>query len=403
MEIRAALFGRGLMQSGRWRTVFVVSDFGQAFTTRHEGIEFYIYQLTFRRYGRNIFPRFRKRKLFSRLNIDRQALELLWQIPLVVGWMTFPALAFPRFWRALGADIVCCFGSNSRTAEVIADCRRAGIKTILYLASDEDLSKDFRPGDDRKNPYGMPNWMGHYALINASAILVQTERQQQLLLERFGRHGEIIRNPVDVSPSDPESWPDRSTRNTILWIGRAEPYNKRPLHFLELARRCPELPFVMIANKTDADVFNTLLRERPDNLTIIERVPHSEIWDYYRHARVFVSTSVYEGFPNTFLQCAVAGVPIASLQVDPDGFLARHGCGICSDGNMAHLADSVRLFWKDAEIAERFAFNAHRHVLANHNAEGRIDEFAACIRRTMAAHWNNRSLTKALFWKRYPN
>ena len=62
--------------------------------------------------------------------------------------------------------------------------------------------------------------MAHYAIENADHIFVQTERQQQLLLERFGRQGEIIRNPVDISPSDPDRWPDRSTRNTILWIGR---------------------------------------------------------------------------------------------------------------------------------------------------------------------------------------
>ena len=56
METRAALFGRGLSKTGRWHVNFVVSDFGQPFLTHHDGIDFHIYQPTYRRAGRNVFP-----------------------------------------------------------------------------------------------------------------------------------------------------------------------------------------------------------------------------------------------------------------------------------------------------------------------------------------------------------
>ena len=296
---------------------------------------------------------------------------------------TLPGYFSPIFWTRHRSNIVCCFGNNLISAEAIADCSRIGIRTVLCLASDEDLDASYQPGDTTLNDYGTPRWMAHYAIENADHIFVQTERQQQLLLERFDRQGEIIRNPVDISTGDPGRWPDRSTRNAILWIGRAEPYNKRPLHFLELARQCPDLPFVMIANKTDADVYNTLLRERPDNLTIIERVPHSEIWDYYRHARVFVSTSVYEGFPNTFLQCAVAGVPIASLQVNPEGILAGKGCGLLADGSMDRLADNVRSLWTDHDLAESYAQSFHHYALQNHGLDSQITRFDTLLRKAI--------------------
>ena len=295
------------------------------------------------------------------------------------GWLA------PVFWRLRKASLTCCFGNNPISAEIISDCTRIGLRTALCLASDDDLDASYQPGDTTLNDYGTPRWMAHYAIENADHVFVQTERQQQLLLERFGRHGEIIRNPVDVSPSDPESWPDRRTRITILWIGRSDTFHKRPLLFLELARRCPELPFVMIANKTDADVFNTLLRERPDNLTIIEQVPHSEIWDYYRRARVFVSTSVYEGFPNTFLQCAVAGVPIASLQVDPEGILAGKGCGLLAYGSMDRLADNVRSLWTDHDLAESYARTSHRYALHNHSLDSQVARFDTLLRKAIGS------------------
>ena len=325
MEARSALFGRSLSASGIWSVRFVVGDFQQGDPIEHERIRFDRYQGMQRDVAEYTRQCFVKRRWFPIVSLRRDDLALLWVLPLALLYRFLPGCSSPIYWHRRRTDIVCCFGNNQVSAEIVSDCGRVGVRTVLCLASDDDLDASYQPGDTTLNDYGTPRWMAHYAIENADHIFVQTERQQQLLLERFDRQGEIIRNPVDISPGDPGRWPDRSTRNTILWIGRSDTFHKRPLHFLELARQCPDLPFVMIANKTDADVFNTLLRERPDNLTIIERVPHSEIWDYYRHARVFVSTSVYEGFPNTFLQCAVAGVPIASLQVQPRGNTRRQG------------------------------------------------------------------------------
>lgn len=385
METRAALFGRGLAGRGRWRTCFVVSDFGQDFHTRHENIDFHIYQPTFRKAGRNVFPRLRKRRWFPVLNLDRRDLDLLWQMPMIAAWLALPALFFPRFWRELAPDVVCCFGNSERTAEVIADCRRAGIRTVLCIASDKDLSADYRPGNRERNHYGMPKWKGHYSLARADRIVVQTESQQEALRERFGREGVLIRNPVHVAPEDPARWLPRAQREHVLWIGRAEDFNKRPMLFLELARDLPELRFVMIAGRSDEAVFSALVRVCPPNLRILEHVPAHEIWDWLRRARAFVNTSKFEGFPNTFLQSAVTGVPIVSLEVDPDGMLTRHGCGICTQGDPGAMRAALKMLTSDPARADALALACHRHVLERHEAGARIAEFEACLEAGLRA------------------
>lgn len=386
METRAALFARGLAASGRWEVRFVVNDHGQPDTIRHEGIEFQKYQPLHRRASDNVNPRFaRHRRWFPTLNLDRRDLALVWQLPFMFLYRLLPAWFYPLFWRKRRPQVVCCFGNNSISAQVIADCRRLAIPTVLCIAADSDLASEYRPGASGINDYNTPNWVAHYALENAGHIFVQTESQLRVLESRFGRHGKVIRNPVRAAADDPSRWPDRTTRNVVLWIGRSDTFHKRPLLCLELAKRCPDLPFVMIVNKTHADVYDALQAERPSNLTIIERVPHGDIWDYYRRARVFVSTSAYEGFPNTFLQCAVAGVPVASLEVDPEGILSRHGCGLVAGGRLDALEQAVHALWSDTMLAEHHALTFHKFALEHHGLARQVERFDTLLKEVIDA------------------
>ncbi len=385
METRAALFARGLAASGRWQVRFVVNDYGQPDTVRREGILFDLYQPVHRRASRNVNPRFGKRRWFPVINLDRGDLALLWQMPLLALYRFLPAWFYPIFWHRRPTRAVCCFGNNALTAQVIADCGRLGIPTVLCIAADSDLAAEYRPDDCGVNDYNTPNWMAHYALENADHVFVQTESQLRVLESRFGRNGELIRNPVQIAQDDPVRWPARGERDLILWIGRSDTFHKQPLLLLELAKRCPDLPFLMILNNTHADVFDTVQAQRPANLTIIERIPHAEIWDYYRRARVFVSTSAYEGFPNTFLQCAVAGVPVASLAVDPEEILSRHRCGLLADGSLDKLGRDVRALWSDAALAERHALTFHRFTLEHHGFQSQVERFESLLKQVIEA------------------
>lgn len=379
METRAALFARLLAASGRWNLTMVVGDFGQPFEIRLENIDFHIYQPTYRKAGRNVFPRLRKRRWFPALNFEQRDLDLFWQIPLIAAWLIAPTLFFPRFWRRLNPDVVCCFGNNALSAEVIADCKLAGIRTMLCIASDKDLSPDYRPGNRELNHYGMPKWKGHYALTQADRIIVQTETQRTALKRDFGRDGSLIRNPVQVSAGNPHHWVPRGQREYVLWIGRADGFNKRPMIFLELARACPEQAFTMIVSRGDDLLLQTLLDDRPENLRVLEQLPASEVGRYLSCAQALVNTSRFEGFPNTFLQAAVAGVPIVSLDIDPDGMLASCGCGICVNSDMHALRKAVMHLCSADDMAERYAQACHRYVLERHEAHERAEEFAACI------------------------
>ncbi len=401
METRAALFGRGLAASGRWQVHFVVSDFGQPFLSRREDIDFHICQPAYRRAGRNVFPRLRGRRGGPILRFDRSDLALLWQVPQIAAWLALPGIFFPRFWRALRPGAVCCFGNNALSAEVIADCRRAGIRTMLCIASDKDLSPDYRPGNREPNHYGMPKWKGYFSLTHANRIVVQTEAQREILRRRFGRDAVLIRNPVTISADDPQRWLPRGEREFVLWIGRTDDFNKRPMLFLEMARACPDLQFVMIIGRTDEAAYLALERACPANLRIVGNVPANEIPGYLRRARAFVNTSIFEGFPNTFLQSAAAGVPIVSLSVDPDGMLTRHDCGLVANDDHQALKAAVAKLCSDEALAESLAAASHRYALERHEAGGRIAEFEVCLRDLAAQGTAKANVRWAPVWRRF--
>jgi glycosyltransferase involved in cell wall biosynthesis len=84
------------------------------------------------------------------------------------------------------------------------------------------------------------------------------------------------------------------------------------------------------------------------------------------------------------LQAASHGVPILSLNVDPDGFVSRGGCGLVAQEDMERLAAELRRLWSDRAAAEAFGAAGRRYVAATHGLEGRIDELTALLQAAVA-------------------
>jgi glycosyltransferase involved in cell wall biosynthesis len=100
-------------------------------------------------------------------------------------------------------------------------------------------------------------------------------------------------------------------------------------------------------------------------LKVLTYVPFDQVEKYFAEAALFVNTSAFEGFPNTFLQAMKYGVPVVSLKVDPDGMLARHGCGAVCDGDFDRLEREVSLLMSDR----------NRHLHASNCCRAYLERF----------------------------
>lgn len=202
----------------------------------------------------------------------------------------------------------------------------------------------------------------HWSLRNAAKIVVQNETDKNNLEQTAGICSIVIPNThrLPVLPA--------VQRDIILWVGRSVQL-KRPELFIRLAEEMPDEHFTMICQRATGDEKYEELVARAryvKNLQFIEHVPFCEIDRYFQRAKVFVSTSESEGFPNTFIQACSYAVPILSLKVDPDGFINRYNCGVSCDGDWRRLVESLKTMLHEQQYLQ-LGKNGRAYVEEHHD------------------------------------
>lgn len=210
-------------------------------------------------------------------------------------------------WRALGradADIYYQRTAAAYTGFVSAFCRKNGRKAIYAGASDVD----FIPGKQEIR-YARDRLIFEHGLRRVDKVITQNPQQHQELLTHYGREGTLI--PSCYSPP-PGATNDRA--GYVLWVASLRP-SKRAELALEIARRLPEHRFVMIGgpdpDRRSQEYFRALQEaaKKIPNLELKGFLPLAETERCFNRARVFLNTSEYEGFPNTFLQAWSRAIP----------------------------------------------------------------------------------------------
>jgi glycosyltransferase involved in cell wall biosynthesis len=186
------------------------------------------------------------------------------------------------------------------------------------------------------------NYIARQGRKRAQLVLAQ-QRDQQRDLAKLGIHAEILRN---CHPPVPEAEVQKHEgKPVILWADSLK-LIKRPELFIELARRCRDLPaeFLMIGGVQQEDyrlMVEAAMRDLP-NFRYGGFVPLSEVEKVFAAAHLHVKTSLpIEGFPNTFIQAWLHGVPVVSYENDPEALLHDHRLGVCA-ATLDELDQAVR-------------------------------------------------------------
>jgi glycosyltransferase involved in cell wall biosynthesis len=285
-----------------------------------------------------------------------------------------PKWSLQRLMRSIEAEVYIQQGIGSVTKEVAFHGLYRNRSFVYWVASDFDIDRTVGRKDLTRN-----RWF-EWGMRRADLHVVQTVHQASLLREIYGRDSLLIRNAF------PCREPAHEERGIILWIGRFVPV-KRPELFIELARKIPGESFVMIAPPPSERALKPWYEryvkeaETTPNLDYIPGVPLGDIDGFFDRAKIFVNTSVTEGFPNTFVQAMWAGTPLASLDFDPDGIIANRGLGVCSSGDFGLFADEVRDLARDGGRLSNYSEAAYSRARKYHDLSRNMDELAARLRR----------------------
>ncbi|MDO6462004.1 glycosyltransferase [Granulosicoccaceae sp. 1_MG-2023] len=211
-----------------------------------------------------------------------------------------------------------------------------------------------------------------YGLRHASGIITQTASQAALLKANYGRDCDAT--IANFHPA-PQEEIDKSGPLTVVWIANLKPW-KRPEAFVRLAQALGDLQdvhFTMVGAPPggggDAAWGEALLAdiERTPNLTYRGQLSHDEVNALLVRSHLFVNTSEAEGFPNTFIQSWMRGLPVASLSVDPDGILEQKQIGFYANGDEDALAVGVRGLLTDDARRRECAERAQAHAAECHS------------------------------------
>jgi glycosyltransferase involved in cell wall biosynthesis len=211
-----------------------------------------------------------------------------------------------------------------------------------------------------------------WSLRQAKLVFAQNKIDNENMTKTMGISAHVIPN------GHPLPAMRQQNRDTILWVGRDDPV-KKPERFLELAKAIPNEHFTIVCQTLNNDqCYKDLIRqaEAIPNLKFVRHVPFNQINTYFQRAKILVNTSDSEGFPNTFIQACNCGAAILSFNVNPDGFLDTHKCGMCSNGDFAGLIHNMRFLLEGGRYVE-FGANARGYSEKHHDITKIAGEYKA--------------------------
>jgi glycosyltransferase involved in cell wall biosynthesis len=278
-------------------------------------------------------------------------------------------------WRAMSradASIYIFRGGGPQILVGTLFCRIHRRRLVFSAAIDLDF--DFSRADRSR-------WQlaaSRVALQRADLIVAQREQQAELVRDAGLGSATVIPSfaePADVAEGDGEAF---------VWIGRVVDY-KQPLELIRLARSLPEARFRMVLMTTD-ETPPALLEQvestakELENLELSRQIPRGELLGLIGHSVAVISTSRAEGMPNAFLEAWARGVPVVSLDYDPDDLIRKFGLGLVAGGSRERLIEVTSTLWRDRSRRAELGARGRELVRERHAPEAVGDRWAAVLR-----------------------
>lgn len=268
--------------------------------------------------------------------------------------------AVPRVLRILFEEKADWVGVLGWTAWLfVLWCVRAaaGFRLFFICGLDTEVNGEFvrqNPVLGRLFDFGMKRCDRRFAMT----------KLQLGWFQKRGLGASMYRNLI--LPRVDESCAQKTT--DFLWVARCREI-KRPLLYLELAKCLPGHSFEMICPPEDPKLFGVIksASDHLPNVKLIDSVPYHEIQRHYDAAKVFVNTSEWEGWANSFIQAGQGRCALLSLSVEPDTLFDDYALGVCARGNFERFVAAAKGMMEDAAGLREMGEECARFVREMHD------------------------------------
>jgi len=226
-------------------------------------------------------------------------------------------------------------------------CKRHSKKMIFHIAHDLDV--DLPEEKRRRKINAVDSWFKNYGISNSDIVIAQTTNQKALFKKYFHRNVDYQIYNFHFPPIEAPVLKVKKIY-TIVWVANLK-VMKRPELFIKLAAMFKDnskFKFIMIGKLTGDNEYyqqmEAMISGAP-SLTYMGERSIEQVNQQLSEADIFVNTSVFEGFSNSFIQSWMRGVPVYSLNANPDYIFDNHPClGKCFQDNFAELAEAIRQY-----------------------------------------------------------
>ena len=168
-------------------------------------------------------------------------------------------------------------------------------------------------------------------LLLTPIISCKNNYQYRAIKSKFPRKKVIkVLNPYDTTKLKLKPY-SLKERKYIAWVGIFQHQKNIPLLY-KTAKKLTDIEFRIageVIDNPDKNTQNALSELKTlNNVTFVGYLTREKIEPFLSKALCLLNTSLYEGFPNTFLESFAVGTPVATIEdIDPDQIIMRHSLG----------------------------------------------------------------------------
>jgi len=272
-------------------------------------------------------------------------------------------------------------------------CRLMNVRNVYEIASDALVQKEVIDPKNRefhRPRFSLAGLLHTLDIKLADVIIVQTEFQRRMLKQNYKKESIVVRMPFPYLHENSE----KKELPVVLWVGSIADV-KQPMLFLKLAKLIPKVKFQMIGGYTDTNrkLYEKIKQEakRIPNLEFLGSVPFYRVNKYFKQASILVNTSRFEGFPNAFVQAWIYGVPVVSLNADPDEVICRYKLGFHSKTFSQLVKDAKTLLEKE-DLRNQIGENCKHYAKKEHDIATIIKKYVIILKSLANMKKNNSAL-----------